>query len=53
VKPIIYRGRNAIEHLFRVASGLESMSIGETEIMHQIKSAYKMEKGEICKKQVG
>jgi glutamyl-tRNA reductase len=45
VKPIIYRGRNAIEHLFRVASGLESMSIGETEIMHQIKSAYKMEKG--------
>ena len=33
-------GRLAIEHLFRVSSGIESLSIGENEILHQIKEAF-------------
>ena len=39
-------GVNAIsKHLFRLASGLESMIVGEYQIVDQIKSAYK-----VCKK---
>ncbi len=37
-----YRGFDAIQHLFRVASGLDSMILGEDQIIGQVRQAYRL-----------
>ncbi|HWB83530.1 MAG TPA: glutamyl-tRNA reductase [Bryobacteraceae bacterium] len=48
--PHLYRfeGREAIHHLFRVASSLDSMVIGEPQILGQVKAAYAAAKDAGC-----
>lgn len=38
----IHQDRQAVEHLFSVASSLDSMVVGEAQILSQVKQAYKL-----------
>lgn len=44
IKPALYRktGHEAARHAFSVASGLDSMVIGESEVLGQVRNAYEL-----------
>jgi glutamyl-tRNA reductase len=41
-KASVYEGENAVEHLFRVASSIDSLVIGEREIITQVRAAFEL-----------
>ncbi len=45
---IAWKQRDAIQHIFRVASSLESMVVGEPQILGQMKAAYAVAQKEGC-----
>ncbi len=47
LQPHLFRheGRDAIHHIFRVASSLDSMVVGEPQILGQLKTAYGVGQG--------
>ncbi len=44
----VYSGEKAVRHLFMVASSLDSMIIGEPQILGQLKEAYRQASGQRC-----
>jgi glutamyl-tRNA reductase len=44
INPYFYTlgGREAVEHLFKVAAGLDSMVLGENQVLGQVKEAYRI-----------
>lgn len=44
----VYAGDQCANHIFRVVSGLESMVLGETEIVAQVKDALNLSKNNNC-----
>ena len=40
----VYKNRDAVNHLFKIATGLESQILGDYEIVGQLKEAYKLAK---------
>ncbi len=44
INPYFYNvgGREAVEHLFNVAAGLDSMVLGENQVLGQVKEAYRI-----------
>ncbi|AAY80150.1 glutamyl-tRNA reductase [Sulfolobus acidocaldarius] len=50
---IVLRGKDAINHLYQVASGLDSLAIGEYEILGQIKEALtSCKKHSLCNEEI-
>ncbi|MEN3035638.1 MAG: hypothetical protein ABC537_04980 [Candidatus Methanosuratincola sp.] len=43
-----YEGAEAVRHLFYLASGLESVILGENEVLHQVEESFRLASGSGC-----